>query len=218
MEYEFVEKTEYQPVKEEIEIIIQRARDFLKRKYGFTFQNHLIGSGKRHLITRIKGGNTGFDLDYNLEITQKLIKELSPKTIKDKFMEAFNHAIQGTAYKFPNDSTSVITIKVVDKKNSRIKYGADFAIIYYPGDRNDGYMYLKNQKNGAYVFEKRKQSRNFEEKLNEILDCDEWNWVRAEYLTVKNSNKDPDKHSFVLFLEAVHNVYNQLQQELNNDE
>ncbi len=51
--YEYVPKTEYAPVMNELEEIIRKAQVFLRQKYGITFQYHLIGSGKRHLIPKI---------------------------------------------------------------------------------------------------------------------------------------------------------------------
>lgn len=40
----------------------------MKEKYDFHFSYELIGSGKKHLITRKKNSNTGYDFDYNLII------------------------------------------------------------------------------------------------------------------------------------------------------
>lgn len=64
--YEYVKKSEYAPIKKELEQIIRRTQIEMRRNYGLTFQFHLIGSGKRHLVTRIRGGNNGYDFDYNL--------------------------------------------------------------------------------------------------------------------------------------------------------
>ena len=62
--FEYVPKTEYAPVREEIEEIIRKAQSFLRKNYGITFQYHLIGSGNRHLIMRDTSGNKGYDFDY----------------------------------------------------------------------------------------------------------------------------------------------------------
>lgn len=35
-----------------------------------------------------------------------------------------------------------------------------------------------------------------------------WNYIKEEYLKLKNNNKDINNHSFQLFYEAVSNVYN----------
>ena len=53
--YEYVKKSEYAPVRKELEQIIKRTQIEMRKNYGITFQFHLIGSGKRHLITRIQG-------------------------------------------------------------------------------------------------------------------------------------------------------------------
>ena len=70
--YEYVAKKEYIPVRENIEKIIKNVQGEV-RNY-LTFQYRLVGSGKRHLITREKGSNSGFDFDYNFEI-QKVDKD-----------------------------------------------------------------------------------------------------------------------------------------------
>ena len=55
---------------------------------------------------------------------------------------------------------------------------------------------------------------NLYDKLEEILDYKQgWNMIRDEYIKLKNSNRDKNKKSFVLYLESIHNVYNHIQQE-----
>ena len=66
--YEYVTKNEVKIAKSEIEEVIHKVQKFLKGK--ISFQYHLVGSAssQRNLVTRIKGGNQGFDLDYNIII------------------------------------------------------------------------------------------------------------------------------------------------------
>ncbi len=217
-EYEYVTRAEYQPVRERLEKIIRRVQVVMRKKYDTTFQFQLIGSGKRHLVTRKKGGNTGYDFDYNL-----ILQAPEPgyhylaDVVKKQFMTAFSEAIKGTEYTKINDSTSAITIKVVDTKNSRITHSCDFAIIYYDEDKiENGYCYLKCKKDRNtgkqdYVFELRSTSRDIDSVLDYVLEYrNGWNFIRDEYLKLKNNNHDPNKHSFSLYLEAVHNVANWL--------
>ena len=215
-EYEYVTRKEFSPVKREIEHIIKKVNEIMETEEDISFYCDLIGSGKRHLITRLKNGNTGFDFDYNLVIETPTDFIWRAKEVKLGFIRAFNKALIGTKYKCAEDSTSAITIKVVDTQNSKIVHSCDFAIIYYlSDDTNDGYKYIRNNKNGKYTFEIRKVSTNLNAKIDKIESYwnNGWDIIRDEYLTVKNSNKDADKHSFVLFLEAVNNVYNQTLQD-----
>lgn len=212
--YVYVSKKEYAPYKREIENIIGHAQRIMKKKYNTTFQYKLIGSAGRHLVTKIKNGNKGYDFDYNL-ILQKSDLWNNPKKLKKQFVDAFCEAIKGTPYSFPEDSTSSITIKVIDKKNSKIIRSCDLAIIYYIDDDepDEGYKYLKNWKNGNYSFEQRKLSVNINAKLDEIKEYENgWNIVREEYIKLKNRNKDTNKKSFILYMESINNVYNQLMQ------
>ena len=60
-----------------------------------------------------------------------------------------------------------------------------------------------------YSFVFRKLSKNVDWKLDEILNYDNgWNMIREEYLKLKNANNDNNKKSYVLYLEAINNVYN----------
>ena len=213
MEFEYVTRAEYKPVRDELETIIHRVQKFMREKYDTTFQFRLIGSGKRHLITRVKGGNGGYDFDYNLILPAPGEGyRYNAKVVKEQFLEAIRFAVKGTKYKAPEDSTSAATIKVVNQKQSKILHSCDFAIIYYPTeDPDDGYKYLKNWKDGTYSFEMRNLSHKAEYKLYSILEySDGWNCIRKEYLKLKNSNRDPEKRSYVLYLEAINNVYNRL--------
>lgn len=211
MEYEYVSKKEYQPVRKELEQIINRVKDIICER-GMTFHHRLIGSGGNHLITRVKGGNKGFDFDYNLILPNPGDREYNAKVVKEEFINAFKLALKGTRYKAPEDSTSVLTIKVVDNAHSRIVHSCDFAIIYYPESGMEGeYKYLLNHKDVRYSFETRTESKGLEQKLKAIKDYSGgWNLVRDEYLIVKNNNRDPDKRSCVLYIEAVNNVYSRI--------
>lgn len=211
IEFEYVTKKEYAPAKKEILFIINKAQNILKEKYNITFQYKLIGSGRRHLITRVKGGNKGFDLDYNL-ILQRY--DCSENKLREYFRIAFNKACKGTKFSFPENSTSVLKLKCIGS-NKKIKYSVDLAIVEYDTDDiNDGYWYLKRNQHGKYVFEFRNLSRNIEWKLNRILEYKEgWGWIRDEYIKLKNKNRDTNKHSFCLYYESIHNVYNHIIQE-----
>lgn len=208
--YEYVTKSEYAPVRKELEKIIRRVQIEMKKNYGVTFQFWLIGSGQRHLVTRIRGGNKGYDFDYNLILTGKRLC-YSASDLKKYFMDAFKTAVKGTQYSCPKDSTSAITIKAVVK--NKIRYGCDFAIIYYgTHDGNNGYYYLRNnKKQGGYGFAFRPLEFDIEEKVRKIRKCNNgWNHVRDEYLKLKNNNEGKEKHSFSIYVEAVNNVYNQI--------
>lgn len=211
--YEYVKKSEYAPVRKELEQIINRVQVYMRKNYGLTFQFRLIGSGQRHLITRIKGGNKGYDFDYNLILSPPDDGDrYIAKVIKDDFMTALKTALQGTKYSFPQDSTSSITVKVVDKGKKRIEHSCDFAIIYYgSNDGIDGYYYLRNNKpQQSYQFVFRTPNSHIDEKVREIIEDGGWPYIKEEYLLLKDINEGNSKPSFSLYTEAVNNVYNKM--------
>lgn len=213
--YEYVAKSEYAPVRKELEEIIHRAQQYLRQEYGITFQYHLIGSGNKHLIMRDTASNKGYDFDYNLILPNS--PRLKAKQLKEFFRSAFDYATKGTAYARAEDSTTVLTIKVIDQTRKKIKHSCDFAIIYYQQREPDnGYFYLKNWKDGSYTFEFRQLSLGADRKLDEIKQHpDGWESIRDEYKKLKNNNKQ-EKRSFVLYLESINNVYNHIMQEKEN--
>lgn len=212
--YRLVSKSKYRPVRVELEGIIHEVQKIMKKEYGYSFQYQLIGSGKNHLITTIEKGNEGFDFDYNFIIAPpREGYHYKADVVKQQFMQAVKKALVGTKYTDPKDRTSVITIKVVDKKNSRILHSCDFAIIYYDHSQiKNGYLYLKHlKKENTYTFEYRSSSDNIKQRLARIKQNGRgWKMVQDEYLTLKNINKDEDKSSSSLYLEAVNNVYNSM--------
>lgn len=212
--YEYVKKSEYAPVRKELEEIIKRVQNEMWDAYRLTFQFQLIGSGKRHLVTRICGGNSGYDFDYNL-IIQHWGDMYNSKVmiVKQGFIDAFKGAVKGTPYSSPKDSTSAITIKVIDRKQKKILRSCDFAIIYYEDcSVNNGYYFLRNdKKRNIYEFVFRSINSGIEEKVHDILRKDSgWACISKEYRKLKDINEGNGKHSYSLYAEAVNNVYNQI--------
>lgn len=221
--YEFVSKKEYQPIRNDIEKIINKVQNLVRDRFTFRFK--LVGSGGRHLITRVVGGNKGYDFDYNLILNSPDENHFwKPCFARETLFKAFQSAIKGTTFNKIENSKSAITIKSVDYKNSKVVQSCDFAVIYYPNDEE--YSYFKyaryNKHNNVYTWEIRNSSINVDEKLNWIKENVDSGWeiVKEEYLKIKNSNNDLDKHSFQLYIEAINNVYNKeyYQQEEYDDD
>ena len=111
--YSFVEdKRELKEIREVCEQIIKSIQSSWLKEY-FTFQFTLIGSGGVKLVTR-NGSDGEYDLDYNL-IIQKDKQNLfsNPKRIKEIFIEAFNDVNPNFGFKNAENSSSVITSKLV---------------------------------------------------------------------------------------------------------
>ncbi len=212
--YEYVKKSEYAPARAELEEIIKRVQIEMWKKHRLRFQFWLIGSGQRHLITRVRGGNGGYDFDYNLIVPHPGNAPYDARKMKQNFMAAFQAVLQVTQYSSPKDSTSAITIKVVDQKEKKLCHSCDFAIVYYGNCGQDsGYYYLRNNKNGtasSYEFAFRPLEPDISKKVRAIRSRHGWRRVRAEYLTLKANNRDHGKHSFSIYIEAVNNGYNQM--------
>ena len=108
--FEFVSKKEVSLARNEIETIIHKVQNYLRKNNIMTFQYYLVGSASnsRHLVTRIVGGNQGFDMDYNIII--KSINKAYDDAEKTKhiIMKTFNKFLL-KGFKNCEDSSSVFT-------------------------------------------------------------------------------------------------------------
>ena len=109
----------------------------------FTFQFYFVGSVKRNMVTYDVKSNIGFDFDVDIHVNDDEC-EFSAKEIKTKIKLALNKVAPRFGYDNTGDSTRVLTIKVKDRKNSRILHSCDFAIVndYLDDDGNERQEYI----------------------------------------------------------------------------
>lgn len=206
--FEFVSKSELSPVKVQVEEIIKMLQDSM-REYGVTFTFKLVGSGGKHLVTRVVNGNKGFDFDYNLGLQKN--GELSNKNLRLKIKSELEKLLQGTGYSTVSSGKQSMTFKFIDHDNSKIVHSCDFAVVKDYEDENGDLIqeiliWQKNEDN--YIWNKRPFAKNHAEKLSNLKANGLWQEVKDEYIKIKNNNQDKEKKSFSLFFEAINNVYN----------
>lgn len=173
----------------------------------FTFDFRLIGSGEKRLVTQ--NSDEAFDLDYNI-ILQKDKKGLidNPKQIKDIFVASFNKVLKGyvDGYSHSCDSTSVITIKIV--QNNTLHFSFDVAIVI---EADDGYFYrlIHDKKTNRYIWNRIRSSKNYFSKFNEIKKRGYWLDFKERYLELKNMHlsRGDEVKSFSVFLETLNEFY-----------
>lgn len=208
-EFEYVSRREAQPFKNDIEALIHRVQNDV-REY-FTLDRRFIGSSSRNMITREKNGNKGFDFDVDL-IPNVYNDEYSAAEIRRFILDSLQRRMKKYGYTDIEDSTSVITIKVV--VGDRVIRSCDFAIV-----RTNIYgkkQYIHFGKNmipfyfqSGYCWKDRGGLYDIEDKLQWIEENDLKQELRDQYLTNKNHNYDRNKKSRAIFAETVNNIYNQ---------
>lgn len=82
------------------------------RSNRITFDCRLVGSAKRHLV--IPHHNKGFDLDFQI-IIHKNKNRKDEEQLKQLFMGLLNPLVIAEGFEHCKDSTSSITIKMIDK-------------------------------------------------------------------------------------------------------
>ncbi len=205
--YQYVSRKQLSPVKQNlIQIINSVQYDLCK---DFTFRYDFVGSVKRNMVTYDVGTNIGYDFDVNIQINDDECR-FSAKDIKTKIRLALNKVAYRYGYDNAEDSTRVLTIKVKDKKNSKILHSCDFAIVndYVDDDGNECQKYIHfNKKQNRYFWQEQPQGFYLlEEKTKWIKDSGYWQKVRDLYLDKKNHNNNPHKHSRNIYAETVQEI------------
>ncbi len=173
----------------------------------FTFQFTPVGSYKRNMITYDAKSNKGYDFDFNIEPNDD---ELSAKQTKLAIQNGLNKLVLKYGLDYPEDSTRVITIKMKDRKNSRVLHSCDLAIVnnYIDDDGNECQEYIRfNKKSKTYTWEEQPHGYYMlPEKIQWLKDEDLWDEVRTRYIELKNKNEDENVHSRTLFGITVHQL------------
>lgn len=173
----------------------------------------LIGSGAKNLITQNE--NEPIDLDYNLCIVStKSISILDCREIKEYVRKQFNKVLRSNGWDDCEDSTSALTTKErVFKKGNQTAFSIDLAITC---KYHNNWQRLIHQKTGlvirdGYYWNEVQDSGRLEEKVRVLKSENLWGEVRDTYLDKKNfylSINDHTHPSFVVYVEAVNQIYN----------
>lgn len=203
--YQYVtNKQELSELKEACETIIKNVQTSWLKDY-FTFQFNLIGSGSNKLITQ-NGDDGEYDLDYNFILQkdkQGLIND--PKKIKELFIQAFNKANPNLGFKPAENSTSVITSKLI--YGNRLHFSFDVAILC-EGNNGNYLKIVQNKNNNQYYWNEVPHSRNYQTTIKLVKKARKWNELRDRYLKLKNLylSRGEDVASFSILIQALNEV------------
>lgn len=203
--FTYVTKKEAAPYKEEIIELIKEVQKDVEEY--FTFRFDFIGSSSRNMITCERNGNIGYDFDVNIEPNDP-DENYDADEIRPIIFEAIRKHMWKFRYSRIEDSTSVITIRAIDRKNSKREYSCDFAIVFRCDDGQQQYIRYNKRKN-EYRWEYRGGKYNIDDKLDWISSNELKLELRNRYLYYKNRNNDPEKHSRTIFAEAVNDLCNE---------
>lgn len=212
--FELVDEAESKRYRLFCSATLSQVCSMLKEK-GISAKFTLVGSGARNMVTR--NGNGPFDLDYNLEIikaTDEYLDDL--RYLKNTVRILLNKVIGRTRFRDSKDSTSCLTAILLFRDNSAIEFKFDVAIV----KRNSKgslckMVHNKNAwgyGNDQYVWNEVPDSHDVSQKARRIKSEGLWLEVRKRYVDLKNmylSRQDKNHPSFVVYVEAVNQVYNE---------
>ena len=203
-DFQYVPRSEYLPVKKELEKLINAVQNEVREYFTFSFS--YVGSTHRKLITVDRKGNTGYDFDVNIHVNDD-DENFSAEEIRKIVKDAFDNHVKAFGYDHCEDSSRVLTIKRKDTWHSKIISSCDFAIVYDCNDGRQQYIHFnKNQQ--SYDWEYLPMSNaQLEERAEWLRQNGHWNKVRDAYLDKKNCNDNPDKRSRSLYSETINEIF-----------
>lgn len=214
MTYEFVCESEAKRYRSDCSDVLKETCKLLKKK-GISAQFSLVGSGARNMITR--NGAGPYDLDYNLLIMKAEERYWNDlRLLKDIIRNVLNKAVGGKSFSDAQDSTSCLTALLHFKDTPNVEFSFDVAII--KKNPNGNYMRLIHNKNvyapgwDQYTWNEVPNSHQVKDKADELKKAGVWQKVRDRYLEKKEmylSRQYHDHPSFVVYVEAVNEVYSQ---------
>lgn len=115
-------------------------------------------------------------------------KKFSPKEIKQRFKNALDKVVRQYGYDYTEDSTRVLTIKVKDRKNSRILYSVDFAFVSDFKDA-EGYcskcIHFNKAQNNYSWMKQPKEFRLLPERIGRLKKNGLWEEMKEIYIDKK---------------------------------
>ena len=213
MAYEFVYESEAKQYRSDCSKTLKKTCELLRAK-GISAQFSLIGSGARNMITR--NGEGPYDLDYNLLIMKAEERYWNDlRLLKETVRNALNRAERREFFSDAQDSTSCLTALLPFKDTLNVEFSFDVAII--KKNPNGNYMRLIHNKNvyalgwDQYTWNEVPNSHQVKNKADKLKKKGVWQEVRGKYLEKKNvylSWQDHNHPSFVVYVEAVNEIYN----------
>lgn len=215
-----VDEAECRKYRSDCSITLKKVCSRLKEK-GISAQFTLVGSGARNMVTR--NGNGPFDLDYNLEIIKAPDEYWNDlRHLKNTVRILLDEATGLQCFSDSKDSTSCLTSILHFINEPTIEFSFDVAIV--AKNSNGTLCRLIQNKNAwgngrdQYVWNEVPHSRDVTIKARQIKAEGLWTDVQNQYVRLKEMYLsrwwDKDHPSFVVYIEAVNNVYNKYFKEM----
>lgn len=208
--FEYVSRREVAEYKAYCSDVLNRLKMKLENEHDIRTYVTLIGSGAQNMVMR--NGKGSFDLDYNLVLTfvpqeyeksLKRLKNLIQGILDDLVDKRFTHG---------KDSTSSITYLAHARERKTVVFSFDVALIREKGGQS---KLVHDKKKDIFIWNQIRDSGDLDKKVAMIKKGGRWKNVRDDYRELKNmylKMSDRDHPSFVVYIQAVNQVYHAMRQ------
>ena len=208
MTYRYVSKKTVRPARSLCDQLFAGMKGRLQERYGLRIRVETVGSGSVNLVTRKDG--QPFDLDYDILIFGST---MVPEQIKHRLMSELDTKAIRLGFRNGQDSTSAITYIHPEVKDYCIpKFHVDIGIILI-SDQHSGRL-IHHKDTNTYVWETPVHYDDLAGRAAAIRRSGLQNRLREVYLDRKNHYLDigdPYHPSYIVYVEAVNQVWQQMQ-------
>lgn len=204
--YSYVPRATVRPARKVCTAFLTSVRGRLRAE-GINAQISSVGSAKHNMVTR--DGDQPFDLDYDVLISSPGIGQ---GALKETVLAAVRKAAPAYGFRKVQDSTSAITCIHRRDGTDAIDFHLDIGIIVMR-DEDTGCRLIHDKDRNTYFLNEPVHFRDLEERVAVIKRYNKKNELRKIYLEKKNGylkKGDRDHPSFVVYVEAVDQVYQKI--------
>lgn len=201
--FEYVSKEEVSRVKNELTKFINIIQSDIRDKFTFTYS--FVGNSARNMVTTNYYSNIGYDYDVSImvnnadEIEESQIVNIL-KTAFDKYSDLFK-------YNNIDDDKRVISIRLKDKKRSKLNHICDFGIHKKGTDESIQYLSYSKKNNKYSWVNIPRGIASLDHKIMWLKDNGYWQEVRDIYLEKRASGINKNKPTRLIFNDVVSLIF-----------
>lgn len=206
--YSYVSKPTVKPARKICTSMLNELKGRLQEE-RIQVQIEPVGSARVNLVT--KNGSDPFDLDYDIRVFS-FDSDLKLSGLKKILLNAVRKEADAYGFRKVQDSTSAITCIHYQDGTDSIDFHMDIGIIVMR-DKNSGCRLIHDKRQETYTLNEPVQYKDLHQHATAIYEHQMRKELRRVYLEKKNQylkKGDQNHPSFVVYVEAVNQVYQKI--------
>lgn len=201
--FEYVSKEEVSRIRNDLTAFTNLVQKDIKDLFTFTYT--FIGASTNNMVTTNYYSNIGYDFDVSIIINDK--NDMDPNDIIKELKSAFDKHQDLFKYNYTDDDKRVFSIKLKDKKRSKLNHVCDFGVYKTSADNQTKYISF-NKKTSKYEWINNPKGIALQDhKIMWLKDNGYWQEIRERYLENRSLSVYKNKPTRLIFSDLVNSIY-----------